>query len=285
MPEGAIPCLPVTPIEVGWNVLPLDEPTITDPLEVFQHVVVLRDWYVDNHCVVVTKPAWLPTDFDLNADIWNTLCVSPDGRHWFHVDRIRDFLRKARLTRADRAASIKIGMAMLTFGISQLFSQTYNTPGDVPVDDGGGVTPPPTDLSTITDAATGAINDITDAIDGELGSAFDSLTGNIGDIVGGITDVLGDVKDTLGGLVSTVSDTFHQLNQSVQDINENLIKPIVGPITGIIEQYRTLHDELTRDLHSGIQGILNIPTDIANAMGSVDATIQRSIATMSTVNE
>jgi hypothetical protein len=129
---------------------------------------------------------------------------------------------------------------------------------------------------------------VTTPIDTGIGGLVGGTGGGLGDILseitGGLGDLLGGIKDTLGGLVSTVSDTFHSISGTVQSINENLIKPITGPITSIMENYKALQAGLARDLHSGIGGLLRVPTDIANAMSSVDATMQRTVSMLGAQN-
>lgn len=96
-----------------------------------------------------------------------------------------------------------------------------------------------------------------------------------------LSDIIAGVRD----LISPIADTVHSISSVVQEINENLIKPIVGPITSILENYRALSNSLQADLHSGITGLLKIPSDIAGALTTVDASFQRAIAQLGAANE
>lgn len=177
----------------------------------------------------------------------------------------------------------RIGVGLITFGFAQgstvggdeggTTGGTGGVPGDV-VGDG----------NTTGITLDGVLSDIESSITADVSTAFDSLTGSIGDIVGNIGDIIGSVSDTVGSLVSSVSDTFHQVTSLVNNINENLIKPITGPITSILENYKTLQEGLTRDLHSGVTGLLRIPQDIAGALTSVDATMSRTVAMLGAQN-
>jgi hypothetical protein len=155
----------------------------------------------------------------------------------------------------------------------------------VPGAPGGGGEPPLPDLGGVEDQLSGLLDDVEQSITEDVSSAFDSLSGSFGDIVGGIGDVLSSVRDTIGSLVSNVSDVFHTVTSTIQDINENLIKPITGPITSILENYKSLSEQLTRDLHSGVTGLLRIPGDISNALTSIDATMTRTVAMLGSANQ
>jgi hypothetical protein len=131
-------------------------------------------------------------------------------------------------------------------------------------------------------AADNAANNSVTAGTGAATAAADNASSSI---LSSITDTLQSVKDGLSSILSPIADTLHSVSGLVSDINENLIKPIVGPITSILDNYKSLQEGLARDLHSGIRGLLNIPADLTNALTSVDATIQRSIISMGAVNE
>jgi len=168
--------------------------------------------------------------------------------------------------------------------ISQGVSAAAGILDDSGVGDDGGLPGDPASGSGGSTSLDDMLSTIEDSITQDVSSAFDNLTGSIGDIVSGIGDTISSVRDTLGGLVSTVSDVFHSITSVVSDINENLIKPITGPITAILENYKTLQAELTKDLHSGITGLLKVPGDIANALTSIDATMTRTVSMLGAAN-
>jgi len=137
--------------------------------------------------------------------------------------------------------------------------------------------PNPNPPGEVTNPVTGGIGGLTGGATSGLGDILNEITSGLGDLLGGI-------KDTIGGLVSTVSDTFHSVSDTIKSVNEDLIKPITGPIVSIMENYKALQAGLARDLHSGIGGLLRVPTDIANAMSSVDATMQRTVSMLGAQN-
>ena len=118
----------------------------------------------------------------------------------------------------------------------------------------------------VSDGAADAAGDV-------AGSAAASSTG----IMASITESIASARDFLSGVLGPIGDTLHEVTGVVQSINEGLIQPIVGPIQGIIHAYESLTTQLQRDFSDGFQGLLRVPEDIANALTSVDASMQRSL--------
>lgn len=178
----------------------------------------------------------------------------------------------------------KIAAGLITFGFAQ--GSGVGDGSDEGGDSiGGSAGTPPIDTGGVVDDVTSILDDITSSITDAASSAFGSLSDSLDGIIGGIGDAISSVSDTLGSLVSNVSSVFHNITQTVQDINENLIKPITGPITSILENYKALQGELTRDLHDGVGGLLRIPQDIGNALTSIDATMARTVSMLGAANQ
>lgn len=131
-------------------------------------------------------------------------------------------------------------------------------------------------------AGLGAAGSAGGAVAGSAGSANAAAqaadANALASIVGSIKDTVSSIKETVGGALKPITDTFHDLTEGFKSINEGLIQPIVGPIRQIIDSYDALHKQISRDLKDGLRGILRIPTDIANALDSVDASIQRGMS-------
>lgn len=94
----------------------------------------------------------------------------------------------------------------------------------------------------------------------------------------GITDTLSEIKDTIGPTFQVVGDTLHSITSTIKDINEGIIKPIVGPINAAMDTFSTLKKVIQEDLHGGLQGLMRLPGDVTNSLTSLDATVQRSIS-------
>jgi hypothetical protein len=138
-------------------------------------------------------------------------------------------------------------------------------------------------------AAGGAVDTAVGAVAGSVGSAAASsgaaAAGAAGAAGSAIADTLASVVSTVKDVLSPIADTIHSISGFVNDINTGLIQPIVGPITSILDNYKALSSSLTTDLHSGVAGLLKIPSDIAGAVSSIDATMQRAITQLGAMNE
>lgn len=124
---------------------------------------------------------------------------------------------------------------------------------------------------------SGVLGSLGAGIGGSISSALGTLQESQSSILGGLGDVIKSVKDTIGPILQSVGGVVHDVANTVRDINEGVIKPIVGPINEAIDTFKALRQILERDLKDGIKGILRIPEDVSNALGSLDATITRSL--------
>lgn len=110
-----------------------------------------------------------------------------------------------------------------------------------------------------------------------LSSIFKAIADNIGTIVKDITKVVADVLDKIGGVLTTIT-------AEIQKINDTLIQPIANIYNTTIKTITTLTTAIEQDLKDGLSGIMKIPTDIANGMASLDATMQRTIEQLGKLN-
>lgn len=135
-------------------------------------------------------------------------------------------------------------------------------------------------------AATAAASESTAAAEAGVASSVAETTTTLADTVKGITgsikEFVAGIKETIGPLVSGIGDTLHEITGTVREITDGLIKPITQPILEAMNTFKALRQILERDLSAGITGILRIPTDISNALGSLDAVVQRSITMLGT---
>jgi SOS response regulatory protein OraA/RecX len=131
-------------------------------------------------------------------------------------------------------------------------------------------------------AALGALGDslsnLVSGIGGFLKDLFKTLLDNIGTI-------LKDIRDTIVPLIQKIADVVDAVAKQIQTINDTLIVPIANTVNGIIKTITTLTAAIETDLHEGLQGILRIPSDIANGLGSLDATLQRTVQQLGSINQ
>ena len=113
-----------------------------------------------------------------------------------------------------------------------------------------------------------------------LGSSASS-SGILSDIFGGVSDLFKNIGDFLSPLVDFAKNIF----SAIEDINNNIIKPLSDTvlkdyqiITGLIGEVHTL-------AQSGIMGILAIPDALSKAFTSLDASNLRLAQVSGDINK
>ena len=131
-------------------------------------------------------------------------------------------------------------------------------------------------------AALGAVADVVKSLVGNIGSFLASVFQSLYDHIG---DLLSAVQNVVVPLIQKVADVVESISQEVQTINDTLIQPIANAINTTISTVSTLTVAIEKDLHDGLSGLLAIPTDIANGLGSLDATLQRTVEQLGSANQ
>jgi hypothetical protein len=109
---------------------------------------------------------------------------------------------------------------------------------------------------------------IADLIKNNVGALIDFIVNNVGKLVSTVTDVLNNV---IVPVLKNVNDVITKVN----DVITNTIAPIFNTISHVYQQTVGLIDAIKRDISNGIQGILQLPSDIANSLTGLEATLQR----------
>lgn len=136
-------------------------------------------------------------------------------------------------------------------------------------------------------AATAAAATTTASVASTVGSAVTSVTGSsaagavASTVVGDIGSAITDVEQ----FISPLTTLIQQVLTGIEDLNKNIIQPLsdtvlkdYNTITGLVTEVHQLAD-------SGIQGILSIPTALATAFTSLDASNQRFAAALGATNQ
>lgn len=100
-----------------------------------------------------------------------------------------------------------------------------------------------------------------------------------------ITDQINAVKNTITPILSSITGFINEINLEVQKINDTFIQPIVNLYTSTIGTISTLTQAIETDLHEGIAGLLKVPGQLADTLGSIDATLNRTVEQLGTVNK
>jgi len=133
------------------------------------------------------------------------------------------------------------------------------------------------------------LKQVASAIASQLGSLLSGIAGALKSaaqtIFEGIKAAMGDIRDTLRAVIDKVAPILDSIAKQVQTINDTLIKPIATFINTTVKTIADLTTAIERDLHDGLSGILKIPGDIAQGLGSLDASLQRTVQELGTVNK
>lgn len=142
-----------------------------------------------------------------------------------------------------------------------------------------------TSVGTATAAATSAAA-TSASVASTVGSAVTSVTGSsaagavASTVVGDIGSAITDVEQFISPLTSLIS----QVLQGIDELNKNIIQPLSDTVLKDYNTISGLVTEVRQLASSGIQGILSIPTALATAFTSLDASNQRFAAALGATN-
>lgn len=154
------------------------------------------------------------------------------------------------------------------------------------------------------DAAAQTTSDLTDAINSKIGGLTTSIENGVNSLFGGVKDGLaylaGLIKDNVSAMVGFITDHIGKIVDTVKDVFNNVLVPVFNHIDTVLttvtdvlnktiipvfqaisqtyNQTVSLIDAIKADVHNGIQGILQLPSDLANSLSSIDASIERALA-------
>ena len=139
--------------------------------------------------------------------------------------------------------------------------------------------------SSIWDAVKGALA----AIAEKIGSIVSGIAGQLKPILEAIgkwlEEALKKIADVVVNVVEKIGPVLDAITRQINKINDTLIQPIANVINGTIQTISTLTIAIEKDLHEGLKGILQIPTDISTGLSSLDATLQRTIEELGLKNK
>jgi hypothetical protein len=140
-------------------------------------------------------------------------------------------------------------------------------------------------VTTIQDGTQTLIQKIQDV----LGTIWDKIIHTVqtvfDDILKPITAVLNTIGSAVSTLLKPVQALLDDIVGQIKSINDNLIQPIATLYNTSIKTITSLTEAIEKDLHDGLSGLLRVPTDIASAMTSLDATMQRTIQELARGNK
>lgn len=148
----------------------------------------------------------------------------------------------------------------------------------------------------VTNAVGGMSNAILNAVQSGIQSiwdwlkkAADFIATNAGNIISFLGNHLADIGHAIANdlvpIITKIGGVIDKVATQIQTINDTLIQPISNVIVGAMDTVTNLTKAIEGDLHDGLKGLLQIPTDVAGAMTSLDATMQRTIEQLGAHNK
>jgi hypothetical protein len=158
-------------------------------------------------------------------------------------------------------------------------------------------------ITTAVDQAQTVANQTTSQITGALGtfsnSLFDwvksigtwlkdNIVGILESIGNGVLKVANAVYQAIGGALSQIADFYHNtlapiltsIATAVKDVvafYQQHIQPILAAVGDAINTISKVVTAIQADIKAGLEGILRIPTDLANAFAGLESIFQRTV--------
>jgi len=143
---------------------------------------------------------------------------------------------------------------------------------------------------TAAEAVTNAVGDLASGIKSGVDALLQGLkdglvyianlvVNNIGALVTFIRDNIGtimsDIKDVVTNVVVPVLKSVQDVITKVNDVLTNTIAPIFNTISQVTKNIEGLITAIQKDVSNGIQGLLQLPGDIAGSLTGVEASLER----------
>lgn len=100
----------------------------------------------------------------------------------------------------------------------------------------------------------------------------------------GITDEISEVKGAITPILTSITGFIDKINAEVQSINDTFISPLLTLYNSTIGTVATLTAAIEQDLKDGLSGLLKIPGQLADQLGSLDATLDRTVQQLGSQN-
>ncbi|MDR5730678.1 MAG: hypothetical protein RB191_24980, partial [Terriglobia bacterium] len=111
-----------------------------------------------------------------------------------------------------------------------------------------------------------------------------STAATIGTTAKSISDEISAVKDTITPILTSITGFIDKISAEVQQINDSFVQPLLNVYQSTIGTIATLTTAIEQDLHDGISGLLKIPGQLADQLGSFDATLDRTVQQLGKTN-
>jgi hypothetical protein len=139
-------------------------------------------------------------------------------------------------------------------------------------------------IDTVGSSVSDVFSTVTDTISGASSAASAVNLSGVMSAISSVGSLIGEVSRSVHDFIDPIAQVIHGIGDTINQINDGIIKPIVDPIRESIAASSALVDALNKDLGQGLQGILQIPQDITNAVNSMDSVMQRTVMQLGALN-
>jgi hypothetical protein len=167
-------------------------------------------------------------------------------------------------------------VAAITKSVTDAITTASNTATDVAKSAASEIS---NGISSIVDNIKDGVNTFLGGIRSAMSYVVDLVRGHIGELISFITDHLGSILEKVAKTVQDIGNFYNNTLKPILDNIQNVINTTIVPVVQAIQQaYATtsaLIDAIKNDVHEGIKGFLQLPTDIANSIASIEGTLGR----------
>lgn len=141
------------------------------------------------------------------------------------------------------------------------------------------------DTDAITSGIKASATNLGDEVTITTTALAASTAATVGTVAKSINDEITAVKGAITPILTSISGFINQIDAEVQSINDTFIQPLLTLYNSTIGTISTLTAAIETDLKEGISGLLQIPGQLAQQLGSFDASLQRTVEQLGTVNK
>ena len=140
-------------------------------------------------------------------------------------------------------------------------------------------------VGAIATTVAGVSATVVDSVTSAASATISALGGGASDLFGFLNNAIKDAGKVETAVITPISKYVDEVTSFVNNINDNLVKPITDSVLTTYTAVSDLIGELHTDIHGGIKGILSIPDALAGALTTVDAQLGRAMQELGLANK
>lgn len=138
--------------------------------------------------------------------------------------------------------------------------------------------------TNITSGIAAALGNIGSVITGIASVVWNNLQNIVQAIGSSVSDLISKAVTFLQPILANIASVLDNLTQTVQNLYDNVIYPLLNFYQTTVSTIGALTVAIEQDLKTGISGLLALPGQLVDALGSIDATLDRTVQQLGTIN-